>query len=175
MTKPKLFYIGDDAPASKPYLYKECGLDNIYLMNGFSIEKIDGEETVSIHNVEGLWKEIGLSLVMYKKTLSPKEIRFLRSQMQMTQSDLARLLRVDDQTVARWEKKKSKIPGPADLGLRMLFLNSEVAQPEGNEILTKLQDTISKLVEADSPLAEQMEFWRHDDVWESKPRRQAVR
>jgi DNA-binding transcriptional regulator YiaG len=172
MTKPKLFYIGDDAPASKPYLYKECGLDNIYLQNGFSIEKIDGDETVSIHNVDGLWKAIGLSLVTRKKTLSPKEIRFLRNQMGKTQSDLARLLRVDDQTVARWEKKKSKIPGPADLGLRMLFLNSKVAQPEGNEILTKLQETISKLVDEDSPLAEQMAFWRHNDVWE--PRRAII-
>src|ERR1700722_8272798 len=77
-----------------------------------------------------------------------------RSQMDKTQSDVARLLRVDDQTVARWEKKKSKIPGQADLGLRMLFLNSEVAQPEGNEILTKLEETISSLVEEDAPLME---------------------
>jgi DNA-binding transcriptional regulator YiaG len=172
MTKPELFFLGDDAVASKPYLYKECGLDNIYLMNGFSVEDVDGEETVSVHNVDGLWKAIGLNLVTRKKTLSPKEIRFLRSQMDKTQSDLARLLRVDDQTVARWEKKKSKLPGPADLGLRMLFLNSEVAQPEGNEILVKLEETISSLIDEDAPLMEHIAFVRHNDGWE--PRRAAA-
>ena len=171
MTKPELFFIGEDAPASKPYLYKECGLDNIYLMNGFSIENVDGEDTVSIHNIEGLWKAIGLDLATSKKTLSPKEIRFLRTQMNKTQSDLARMLRVDDQTVARWEKKKSKIPGPADLGLRILFLNSEVAQPEGNKILIKLQDTISDLVEKDAPIMEYLAFERHNDGWEPRPHR----
>jgi DNA-binding transcriptional regulator YiaG len=168
MTKSdvNLFYCGDDAPASKPYLYKECGLDNIYLMNGFDIEVENGEEFVSIRNVDGLWKAIGLNLVTRKKTLSPKEIRFLRTQMDMTQSELARLLRVDDQTVARWEKKKCNIPGPADLGLRMLFLNSKVAQPEGNKILVKLRETISNLVEEDAPVFDQMAFVRHGEAWE---------
>lgn len=173
MTKPELFYIGEDAPASKPYLYRECGLDNIYLMNGFSIKDVDGEETVSVHNVDGLWKAIGLDLVTTKKTLSPKEIRFLRTQMNKTQSELAKLLRVDDQTVARWEKKKSKIPGPADLGLRMLFLNSDVAQPEGNEILIKIQEMISELVEKDAPVIEGIAFKRHKGDWEPQPLRHA--
>jgi len=165
-SKAELYFIGDDAPASKPYLYRECGLDNIYLMNGFSIDTVDGEEVVSVENVDGLWKAIGLNLVASKKTLSPQEIRFLRTQMGMTQADLARMLRVDDQTVARWEKKKCSIPGPADLGLRMLFLNSDVAQPEGNEILIHLQQTISNLIEQDAPLIEQMTFARHLDGWE---------
>ena len=104
MTKPELFYIGGSAPAPKPYHYKECGLDNIYLGSGFSLEEADGDQYVSIINVDGLWKSIGLMLVTRKKTLSPKEIRFLRMQMDKTQSEIARLLRVDDQTVARWEK-----------------------------------------------------------------------
>jgi hypothetical protein len=42
--------------------------------------------------------------------------------MGKTQSEIAKLLRVDDQTVAQWEKKKCKIHGPADLILRVLFL-----------------------------------------------------
>lgn len=173
MTKPSLFYVGEDAIAPKPYLYKECGLDNIYLQNGFSIENVDGEETVSIHNVDGLWKAIGLSLVTTKKTLSPKEIRFLRNQMGKTQSELAKMLRVDDQTVARWEKRKSRMDGPADLGLRMMFLNSDVAQPEGNEILIKIQETISNLVEKDAPVMEHIAFIRRKHEWEPVPRRAA--
>jgi DNA-binding transcriptional regulator YiaG len=169
MTKPELFCCGNDALASKPYHYKECGLDNIYLTSGFSFSEVDGEQYVSIENIDGLRKVIGLKLVTEKKTLSPKEIRFLRGEMRMTQSDLAKLLRVDDQTVARWEKRKSKLPGPADLGLRVLFLNSKSAQPEGNEILVKVQEAISHLVEEDDSLVDRMAFdLGHDQRWESK-------
>ncbi len=174
MTDAQIFSIGEDAPAEKPYLYKECGLDNIYLDSGFTIEKVDGEEYVSIENVDGLWRAIGLHLVTCQKTLDPKEIRFLRTQMGKTQSEIAKLLRVDDQTVARWEKKKCKIPGPADLVLRVLFLSSEVAQPEGREILNELHGTIATLVEQDSPARDEMLFNhdRADDGWE--PRRVAA-
>jgi hypothetical protein len=74
---------------------------------------------------------------------------------------------VDGRTVARWEKKKAKLPGPADLGLRMLFLNSEAAQPESNIVLVKLQETISNLVDEDAPLLDQMTF-NYDHGWEPK-------
>src|SRR5260370_24035855 len=111
MTKPKLFVHGRRDHAATPYHYKECGLDNIYLMNGFSIEEVDGENYVSIENVDALWKVIGLNLVTKQKTFSPSEIRFLRGQMDLTQAELASYLRVDDQTVARWEKSKCSLPG----------------------------------------------------------------
>jgi DNA-binding transcriptional regulator YiaG len=174
MTNAQVFSMGADAPAEKPYLFKECGLDNIYLDSGFSIERVDGEEYVSIENLDGLWRAIGLHLVTSQKTLDPKEIRFLRTQMGKTQSEIAKLLRVDDQTVARWEKKKCKIPGPADLILRVLFLSSEVAQPEGREILNELHGTIAKLVEQDAPLRDEILFnhRRADDAWE--PRRASM-
>jgi DNA-binding transcriptional regulator YiaG len=172
MTKPKLFSLDDSAIAEKPYLYKECGLDNIYLDSGFTIENVDGEDYVSVENVDGLWKAIGLHLVTEQKTFDPKEIRFIRSQMGMTQSELAKYLRVDDQTVARWEKKKCKLPGPADFALRVLFLAADVAHPEGKEILGHFHKTIASLVEQDAPLHEAVTFNLDRDVWE--PRRVAM-
>jgi putative transcriptional regulator len=75
----------------------------LYLLNGFNLEQYDGEDYVSIDHVESLWNAIGLHLVQCRKVLSPKELRFLRAQMGYTQSELAGLLRVDDQTIARWE------------------------------------------------------------------------
>lgn len=170
MTIAKLFSLEDAATADKPHLYKECGLDNIYLDSGFTIESVDGDDYVSVENVDGLWKAIGLHLVTEQKTFDPKEIRFLRGQMRMTQSELAKYLRVDDQTVARWEKKKCKLPGPADLALRVLFLSSDVAQPEGKEILGQFHTTIESIVEQDSPLHEAVTFnHERDGSWE--PRR----
>ncbi|MDF2120112.1 hypothetical protein PY365_31580 [Roseiarcaceae bacterium H3SJ34-1] len=174
MSEPELFTRGGDAKASKLYHYTECGLDNIYLLDGFEIEEVDGEEFVSVHDVDGLWKAIGLNLVANRKTFSPTEIRFIRSQMDKTQAELASLLRVDDQTVARWEKKKCKIPGPADLALRFLFLASPVAQPEGGEALASLHKMVEKIVETDSPSSDVLHFASHDGRWEETQQRTAL-
>jgi DNA-binding transcriptional regulator YiaG len=164
--KLEKFLCGEAAPAPKPYHYKECGLDNIYLMNGYSIEEVDGEEYVSVDSVDELWKAIGLNLVTSKKILSPKEIRFLRGQMDKTQAEVASLLRVDDQTVARWEKGKVGLSGTADIALRALFLASRVAQPEGATILSQWLETLRKLVERDSPMTDDVHFVQHNHNWE---------
>ena len=164
--KRENFYCGGHVEAQKPYHYKECGLDNIYLMNGFTIETVDGEDYVSIDSVDQLWKAIGLNLVTSKKILSPKEIRYLRGQMDKTQAEVAAFLRVDDQTVARWEKGKVKLSGTADIAFRTLFLGSRVAQPEGSEILAKWLETIRRLIERDSPISDDVLFVQHGRTWE---------
>jgi hypothetical protein len=85
----------------EPLHYTACGVDNIYLMNGFRRETIDGETFTSIEDLDGLWKAIGLHLVTTRKVLAPKEIRYLREHMGLTQAELGARLRVSDQTVAR--------------------------------------------------------------------------
>jgi DNA-binding transcriptional regulator YiaG len=144
-----------------PLHYTACGLDDVYLVNGFTSETVDGEEYVTIADLDGLWKAIGLYLVTERKTLAPKEIRFLRDRMDMTQAELGRLLRVSDQTVARWEKGETKlVPGPADFMLRVLFLASAAARPEGSEILQELIEHCQKIVDSDEPVKRAVAF-RH--------------
>ncbi|MEP3279383.1 MAG: helix-turn-helix domain-containing protein [Stappiaceae bacterium] len=163
------YYCGDDAMiASAPYHYKECGLGNIYLMNGFHIETVDGDEYVSIDDVDQLWKAIGLNLVTNKKILMPDEIRFLRGLMNNTQSELASDLRVDDQTVARWEKGKNRLTGTSDVAFRIFFLASQVAQPEGGEILSELLATIRTLVQQDTPTCDDVHFVQRNHTWAEK-------
>jgi DNA-binding transcriptional regulator YiaG len=151
---------GESAVAAEPLHYTACGLDNVYLLNGFTRETVDGEEYVSIEDMEGLWKAIGLHLVTTRKALAPKEIRFLRQQMDLTQAELGARLRVADQTVARWEKDRCDLPGPADMMLRALFLGSKIAQPEGNEILKKIINLWDELLERDEP-AQKADVFEH--------------
>lgn len=165
MSKPEHFFLGGREIDPVPYHYRECGLDNIYLLNGFTRDEYDGEEYISVHNVDGLWKAISLNLVVRQKTLSPKEIRFLRGQMDLTQAELASKLRVDDQTVARWEKGKSKLPGPADVALRTTFLASPIAQPEGYELLKHWPDMVTDLVSKDQMEDDCFIFEREDEEW----------
>jgi len=138
--------------ADKPLHYTACGLDDVYLFNGFTREVVDGEEYITIQDLDRLWGAIGLRLVTEKKVLAPKEIRFLREHMDLTQAELGKLMRVSDQTVARWEKGiTDSFEGPADFALRVLFLESPIAQPEGHQILEKtgIKKMIKEVVEKD--------------------------
>lgn len=165
MSKPDFFCVDGRRHADVPYHYRECGLDNIFLLNGFDFEYHDGDRYISVHNADELWKAIGLHLVEKQKTLSPKEVRFLRNHMRLTQAELAQMLRVDDQTVARWEKGKSKLPGPADLALRAAFLGSNVAQPEGSAILNRWLDLVANLIGRDQVNDLRLTFQRDEAAW----------
>jgi DNA-binding transcriptional regulator YiaG len=99
-----------------------CGLDDIYLVSGYELADSDYGSGVVIHDLDGLHRAIGLHLAVEKKALNQKEVRFLRHEMDLTQAQLGDLLRVSDQTVARWEKGEVPIPGPAEMLLRVLYL-----------------------------------------------------
>ncbi len=167
MSTREHFKIEGRAYKREPLRYRECGLDSVFLLNGFRKEVVDGEEFVTIEDLDGLWKAIGLHLVLRRKTFSPQEVRFLRRQMDMTQAELAALLRVSDQTVARWEKGEVNVPGPADFALRTTFLLSPTAQPEGKQLVDKLLALVRKLAEEDE--VESAVGFRHSqDAWQEE-------
>jgi putative transcriptional regulator len=104
------------------YHYSECGLDNIYLISGFDFVSTPRGKSVRITNVEGLHRAIGLMIVKEKNKLTGKEFRFLRHELNQTQSDLAAILGVGVQSVARWEKGRTKeIEGSAQRLLRAIY------------------------------------------------------
>jgi DNA-binding transcriptional regulator YiaG len=146
----QLMKIDGRNPEGEPLHYTACGLDDVYLVNGFIRETIDGEQYTTIEDIDNLWKAIARYVVTEKKVLAPKEIKFLRGQMGYTQSELGARLRVSDQTVARWEKGKGDtIPGPADFMIRVLYLACARAQPEGGKVLDKLMEILDQLVTKD--------------------------
>lgn len=120
------------------YHYTECGLENIYLLNGFKFNKTERGIAVSIHDIDGLHKAIGLLLVTSQKTLSAKEIRFLRTELLMSQTSLGRLLGVSEQAVRRWETAKTMIPRPSEYLLRLLY--REHVHNQNNEISRLLKE-----------------------------------
>jgi len=103
------------------YHYTECGLENVFLSGG--VDFFDGPrgKQITIRDLEGLHAAIGRFLVNEKKHLSGRELRFLRHEMVMSQSLLATLLDVAEQTVHRWETGKTEVPKPAEALVRMLY------------------------------------------------------
>lgn len=157
------FLSGEEVRA--PYLYKGAGLENVYLFNGYSVEQYDGEEYVSITDVDGLHKEIGRHLVQHRKALSPKEIKFLRNTMGLTQAELAEQLGNNSQSVARWEKGQSEIPGTAERLLRAVFL-ANLPVTDG-ALKTFLQKTLAELDDVDQTSVEVAQF-ELLDKWEER-------
>lgn len=141
----RAFRLSGGRLANAPLHYTQCGLDDIYLLNGFEHGAYKGKPWVSVTDMDGLYRAIGLNLVHARKSLSPKEWRFLRKQLGMTQAELGAELDLSSQQVARYEKGESEVSGPAELVLRILFLLSAHEGRAHEAVLRGLLDRMRKL------------------------------
>lgn len=121
MSERAEFYVMRHPYEDEPLHYTASGLDNVYLLNGFTVEDDpDYGRLLTISAVDDLHRAIGLHVIRRGRELTGPEFRFLRKQMQMTQKELSQLLSVDAQTVANYEKGHT-IPGTSDQLMRIVF------------------------------------------------------
>jgi putative transcriptional regulator len=163
MKEAKRFMLDGREVVREAYQYRACGLDDVYLLNGFNVEETDYGRGVSVHNVEGLHRAIGLRLITDSKPLSAREFRFLRKQMGFTQEKLARQLRVDAQTVARYEKDQTAIPGAADAIIRVLYTVYLIPAEQRLGVLTEI---IEEMDERNVHPAGAMYFHQTNHGWD---------
>lgn len=147
--KPQNFHVPNEAVCAEPLHYTDCGLDSIYLLNGFTKSVHDGEEYTSIKDIDGLHRAIGMQIVMDKKAPTGREIRFLRDEMHVSQAELGVRLSVSDQSVARWEKGHTDIPGTAVLSIKVLYLFSLLPEPLREAAISKFLSALGRLAEDD--------------------------
>ncbi len=119
------------------YHYLECGLDDVYLMNGYERIRSARGTSIAIRDVDRLHRAIGEHLCRHKKDLSGKEVRFLRRELLVSQATLAHLLGLSEQTVHRWEKEKSGMPKAAEALVRLLCM--EQATQSADSIRNRLR------------------------------------
>ena len=104
------------------YHYTESGLDNVYLIDGYTVHKTPYGKGVSIQNTEGLHRAIGKWLIAQPRPLNGAELRFIRTEMELTQRALAGIIGAEEQTLRLWEKKRDKfMPATAERLLRALY------------------------------------------------------
>ena len=119
--------------------YTECGLNYIYLINGYEvINDIEFGEFISIHNVEGLNRQIAKDIIKKAPLIRGQEARFFRSELKLTQTQMSILLGTDLRTIQRWEteKRDDAIPQMADKLIRLFY----TAHTEGNKVTKKIHD-----------------------------------
>ncbi|MDD3609847.1 MAG: helix-turn-helix domain-containing protein [Halothiobacillaceae bacterium] len=120
------------------YHYIECGLDNVWLDNGFEEEESDYGAVVSIHDMDGLHRVIGMHIIRSRPLLNGAELRFLRKEMDLSQSNLAQLLGVVDSSVRHWESGRGKISEPADRLVRILYAEYTQADTEIRSLIERI-------------------------------------
>lgn len=103
------------------YHYTMCGLDYVYLLDGFREHKTEYGEGVSIERADSLDRAIAAMVIASQSRIRGQEVRFLRSLVHQSQTELANNLGLRRLTVARWEgAPNTVIPGPADRALRII-------------------------------------------------------
>ena len=148
------------------YHYTECGLKNIWLANGYRIEKTAYGEGVSIENADGLDRAIASTIVRKKQAISGADLRFLRHQMGLSQASLANLIGNNVQSVALWEKH-GKLPRWADKLIRLIYMGHS----DGNETV---ESAITMLNDMDRALNQKVVFEETDSGWHESQEQEAA-
>lgn len=138
--------------------YVSCGVRNVWLLNGYHEKRTPYGRAVSIEDVEGLHRAIGLGLVRHKLRLSGAELRFLRKELDLSQARLARYIGTTEQNVSKWERQ-GRVPKYADRFLRALF--REFAQDNA-----PIRELVERPAEMDRADRERLTFNRTDNGWE---------
>ncbi|WP_406736971.1 helix-turn-helix domain-containing protein [Thioclava sp. GXIMD4215] len=134
------FIIDGEDKAKEPFIYRMSGLDDVVLLNGFTRHETDYGEGVSIDNIDSLHDAIAIHIITTKKNLTPKEFRFLRSELEMTQDQLGGYLKISGQTVARYEKGETEISGPADQLIRVAIILKMMPADKIAELFEEIQE-----------------------------------
>ena len=102
--------------------YTECGLDYVYLVNGYEVHDTPYGRAVSIDDADGLHRAIAEYIVTSPHGMRGQELRFLRSMLDVSQAALGEIVGVSRATIARWEgAPDAPISGSADRALRLAY------------------------------------------------------
>ncbi len=101
------------------YRYTECGLDNVMIHDAKMVIDDDGEEVVCIPNITGLHKLIAEMILTRGSSMTGLELRFLRTEMGMTQAELAHLVHREPLSVSRWERGENPLDSNAEALIRL--------------------------------------------------------
>ena len=107
--------------------YTQCGLDNVWLENGYDVKNTPYGKAVAVHDVDGLHALLAAQLAKNPGRLTGKEFRFLRGWLGMTQEALAGLMGVTEGALSLWERKDA-VPSLNEKMLRLMVL----ARTDGN-------------------------------------------
>lgn len=106
-------------PEETTYHYTQCGLDNVLIVGITEAVDDAGETVLTIPNINGLHRAIAHGIVSKRSSMSGKELRFMRTEMGMTQAEMAGLIHREPLAISRWERAEVPIDSNADALIRL--------------------------------------------------------
>ena len=140
------------------YHYSSSGLDNVWLANGYTLRQTAYGEGVSIDDVDGLHRMLASQLAVKAGPLGRKELRFLRTYLNLSQDGLAKLVGVDAQTVSLWERSK-KLPLSAETVVRMLVIQAGKGDTAIGKVIDQI-NSVERLVHQRIIASERRKSWK---------------
>jgi len=131
----------------KPYLYKECGLDYVYLLDGYELHDTPYGKGISIKNIDSLYKTVAEFIIRKAPEIRGMEVRFIRKYLRMSQTKLAERMGNDLRTIQRWEDDAKKpISIDHSFVLKSIYLEEVGSNKKVKEssILKKLSGAMNK-------------------------------
>lgn len=126
------------------YHYTECGLDNVWLANGYTVKDTPYGKAISIEHADALHRLLADQLVDKVGRLTGKEFRFLRVQLGMSQAVMARAHGVSEQNVSLWERH-GKVPKANDHLLRIFVMGHRTNNKRLRQAIDRMM-TVERLV-----------------------------
>lgn len=141
-----------------PYHYLQCGLENVWLINGFEIVKTTYGESVRIDRADELDESIAAYLTEKPSPLSGQEFRFLRQQLDMSQKRIGELFGKEAQSVAKWEKSP-EINKDVDFLIRHIYRQTKMNKSQ------TYMEMVDRLNHLDREDLERLRFQETGEGW----------
>jgi DNA-binding transcriptional regulator YiaG len=144
---------------SDGYHYIGCGLDYVYLRNGYTVHQTEYGEGVSIEHAPELHEAIAREVILSPDRLRGQEVRFLRSMLGMSQAGIAAVVGSTRPSVARWEARPTTpIPQASDHVLRLYYALNK----SGDETARLISDLLKEIDGMQHGIET---FEKKDDSW----------
>jgi len=90
---------------------------------------------------------IARSIIFSEDRMAGAEMRFLRIEMDISQSTLANILKTSVKNVERWESNRDKpLKGPEDFGVKALYVFSKESR-EGRRLIDRIAALDQAIIE----------------------------
>ena len=109
---------------NEAYHYVQCGLPNVWLLNGYNIVHGRNGEGVSIRDIDGLHRCLARSLCDKPEALTGAEFRFLRRELDFSQKMMGELLGRGARQIRNMETGEDRIKEPYNHLVRLIYMES---------------------------------------------------
>jgi len=138
------------------YHYTESGLQNVYLTNGYRTKKTAHGDAIAIVDADGLHEAIGRRIAA-KSYMTGAEFRFLRKELDLSQSRFANWIGMTEDAISLWERR-GRVPKMACRFMQTMYLE----KVDGN---VHVAETVERLANMDREEAERMVFEDTESGW----------